>query len=32
MMSEFIIGRHSASNAARAYTNLGSIRLGVLWA
>ncbi len=23
MMSEFIIGRHSASNAARAYTNLG---------
>lgn len=23
MLSEFIIGRHSASNAARAYTNLG---------
>jgi neurotransmitter:Na+ symporter, NSS family len=23
MMSEFIIGRHSASNAARAYSNLG---------
>ncbi len=32
MMSEFIIGRHSASNAARAYSNLGKHKAWVLWA